>query len=583
MEWPQPTNTAAPSLRLALAQLNPTVNDFEGNKARIIDAMRRAKAMGADVLVTPELATVGYSAEDLLNRPTTLERNQESIDAIRAAARELSMSVLLGCLQASDHHGKKPLYNSALFIGPDGEILQARHKRLLPTYDVFHENRYFEPAPDENIQLTTIGGIPIGVTICEDIWADPEFWGDDHVEYDTNPVAELVNQGAKFIISLNASPYSAGKPGTRDKMIGFTSHQRGVGIAYVNQVGGNTELIFDGSSMVVDHEGKPVIRAKSWEEDLIFMDLDKTGHVIPPQDTKAATEKEWAPEYDGTTDHLEKIAPEVIDALTLGIKDYLRKCEFSKVVIGLSGGIDSAVTAALAVRALGPENVLGITMPSKFSSKGSVTDAQKLANNLGIECRTHPIEGVVEAFRALIGNIADVADENLQARARGTLLMGVSNRENRLVLTTGNKSELAVGYCTLYGDMCGGLAVLSDLPKELVYAIARDLNCSRVIIPEDTITKPASAELRPNQEDSDNLPPYPVLDRIVHEWVVNEKTVDDILALALPIEPNEVHRIVRMIDLSEYKRRQAAPGLRVTTRSFGKHDRWFPIASKIQP
>lgn len=561
--------------RVALAQLNPTVNDFEGNQEKILDAIRRAKAEGADLVVTPELITVGYPAEDLLSRDGILPKNDAVVAAVRAAAREHSISVIMGCLEGNDGDGKKSLYNSAIFIGPDGTIQQTRRKSLLPTYGVFHEDRYFAEGSRENIQATTLEGVPCGVTICEEVWADKDYWS--KTEYPFDPVQILAQQGVKVLINTSSSPYSTGKPGVREEMLKAMAQEHGMTIVYTNQVGGNTELVFDGNSMVISPDGEVVARAASWKEDLIFVDLDEAG---VPTDA-ALPDKEWAPEYDGTTEDLDLIAPEVLEALKLGVKDYCAKTGFTKAIVGLSGGIDSAVTATIAVRALGAENVVGIGMPSDFSSEGSVSDAQKLAENLGIEFRVKPIEGIVDAFREAIGNVADVADENLQARARGTILMGISNRENRVLLTTGNKSELAVGYCTLYGDMCGGLAVISDCAKELVYAIARAINADEEVIPESTITKPASAELRPDQKDADSLPPYPVLDRIVHEYVVNNRSFEEIRALKLSLPETELARVLRMIDKNEFKRRQAAPGLRVTSRSFGRHDRWFPIAAKV--
>lgn len=565
--------------RIALAQLNPTVNDFDGNQAKIIDAMERAKDAGADLVITPELATVGYPAEDLLSRRATMGWNNEVVEAVRAAAARLHIAILLGALTESDHHGKKPLYNSAIFIGPDGEILHTHHKSLLPTYDVFHEDRYFAEGPTEDAKIQTLGnGVPCGVTICEEVWADKDFWTE--TEYETDPVQLLTENGARVIVNLSASPYSLGKPEVRATMLSHMAEEHDATFIYVNQVGANTELIFDGNSMVVAPNGDVVARGKSWEEDLVLVDIDETG--APTQ--TGHIEKVFAPEYTGESDEelLDQMAPEALDALTLGVRDYCRKCGFTKAVLGLSGGIDSAVTLAVAVRALGAENVVAVGMPSKYSSEGSVTEAQSLAKKLGVEFRVCPIETIVEAFRGQLGNVADVADENLQARARGTLLMGISNRENRLLLTTGNKSELAVGYCTLYGDMNGGLAVISDCPKQLVYAMARAVNANEETIPWDTINKPASAELRPDQKDSDSLPPYPILDRIVHEWVVNGLTFQEIVAMDLGIEPTELKRILRLIDRNEFKRRQAAPGLRLTKKSFGKHDRWLPIVSKTR-
>lgn len=561
--------------RIALAQLNPTVNDFEGNQAKIFEAIERAKASGADLVITPELITVGYPAEDLLNRPTILAKNNAVIAAVCEAARTHSISVIMGCLGANDGDGKKPLYNSAIFIGPDGTVQQTRRKSLLPTYGVFHEDRYFAEGSQDNIQATTLKGVSCGVTICEEVWADKDYWS--QTEYSFDPVELLAEQGVKVLFNTSSSPYNSGKPGIREDMLKAMAKEHGITIIYTNQVGGNTELIFDGNSMVVSPEGEVVARAASWQEDLIFVDLDEQGNPL----ANPLPAKEWAPSYDGTTEDLEAIAPEVLEALVLGVKDYCAKSGFKKAIIGLSGGIDSAVTAAIAVRALGAKNVVGVGMPTNFSSEGSVNDAEKLAEKLGIEFRLHPIEGIVDAFRAVIGNVTDVADENLQARARGTVLMGISNRENRLLLTTGNKSELAVGYCTLYGDMCGGLAVISDCPKELVYAIAREINRDDELIPESSITKPASAELRPGQKDTDSLPPYPVLDRIVHEWVVNNRSFEEIRDLKLSISEEELVRVLKMIDRNEYKRRQAAPGLRVTSRSFGRHDRWYPIVAKV--
>jgi NAD+ synthase (glutamine-hydrolysing) len=565
--------------RIAIAQLNPTVNDFDGNQAKIIAAMEQAKQAGADMVITPELATVGYPADDLLKRRSTLEWSNEVVAAIQSTAAQLEISVLLGALTETDHQGKKPIYNSAVFIGPDGEILHTHHKSLLPTYNVFHEDRHFAEGSAEDMEVTTLRtGVPCGVTICEEVWADNSFWPES--EYATDPVEILTNKGAKVIINLSASPYNLGKPGTRDEMLRHMAQERNATIIYANQVGANTELIFDGNSMVVSPSGDVVARGATWEEDLVFVDIDENG--VPVQTEHI--ERSWAPEYKGDVDPktLDQMAPEALDALTLGVRDYCRKCGFTKAVLGLSGGIDSAVTLAVAVRALGAENVTAVGMPSKFSSEGSVTEADFLARKLDVEFRVNPIEDIVDALRDQIGRVNDVADENLQARSRGTLLMGISNRENHILLTTGNKSELAVGYCTLYGDMNGGLAVISDCPKQLVYAMARAINAEEEIIPWNTINKPASAELAPDQKDSDSLPPYEILDRIVHEWVVNERTFSEISAMNLGIQEETLKWILRKIDITEFKRRQAAPGLRVTGKSFGKHDRWFPIAGQVR-
>jgi len=543
-------------MKIALAQFNPTVGDFEGNRARILAMAREAKAGGAELAVFSELCVCGYPPQDLIERPSFVARNQQELVCL---AKEIPLHAIVGFVGKAQDDTGKPVANSAALIAP-GKILFEQRKMLLPTYDVFDETRYFQPA---HTQFPfPIGSETLGITICEDSWNDKSFWPERL--YERDPVAELVAKGSTVVLNLSSSPYTLGKRGLRQDMLGAVAKERGVPVVYVNQVGGNDSLIFDGSSMAFAPDGRVAARAKSFDEDLIFFD-SATGSG----DMRPAMDDEFEAAYH---------------ALVLGTRDYMRKCGFRKVVIGLSGGIDSALVAALATAAVGKENVLGVSMPGPYSSEGSVRDAKQLAVNLGIELITIPITETFESYRrALAGTFAgrgeDVTEENIQARIRGNLLMALSNKFGSLVLSTGNKSELAVGYCTLYGDMAGGLGVISDVPKTMVYDLARFINRTKEIIPQATMTKPPSAELRPNQKDSDTLQPYEDLDRILKAYVEDLQSPEQIAEeCLLPLDM--VRSVALQVDRSEYKRKQAAPGLKLTSKAFSVGRR-FPLAQKF--
>jgi NAD+ synthase (glutamine-hydrolysing) len=539
-------------MKIALAQINPTVGDIAGNLKKIKQFAARAKRRGADLVVFPELCVTGYPPRDLVEHADFVARNKKAVEDLARQVQD--MALIVGYVEENDRLTGKRLCNAAALLH-HGKIVGVRRKQLLPTYDVFDESRHFAPGAD-NLPLK-LGSHTLGLTICEDMWNDVSFW--TRPTYTIDPVQELARAGADIQINISSSPFHHGK--TRLRLDLVQSHVRKIKTPFffVNQVGGNDELVFDGNSFAVDADGHLIARGKSFEEDLIVVD------------TGASEAQDW--------NEPPPIA-QVRDALVLGLKDYTRKCGFKKVVLGLSGGIDSAVTAALAVEALGKTNVLGVSMPSPYSSRGSIADAQGLAEMLGIKLISLPISSIFSAYKqALRGAFAglkpDVTEENLQARIRGTLLMALSNKFGMLVLTTGNKSELSMGYCTLYGDMNGGLAVISDVPKMMVYELGRLLNRRRPVIPEASFTKPPSAELRPNQTDQDSLPPYEVLDAIVEAYVEEGKDVDDIVALGHP-KPL-VEKILATIDRAEYKRRQAAPGLRITSKAFGIGRR-MPIA-----
>jgi len=543
-------------MKIALAQINTTVGDLPGNEARILAAYRRAVVAGADLVVFPELATTGYPPRDLLLRPRFVAGNLAAVDRLAAVAGEAAM--VLGFVARHEPRPGRDLTNSVALLHR-GRVAAVRHKTLLPTYDVFDEDRYFEPATG-NASIEFRDGA-LGLTICEDMWNDEDYW--DERRYRRNPAADLAAAGARILLNCSASPWHLGKGQARHAMLSQLAAKTRCPVIYCNLVGGNDELVFDGGSLVFDGQGQLLAEARRFAEDLLLVNLDTAPPVRPA---------EPPPEEM------------IFRALTLGLRDYVHKCGFKSVVLGLSGGIDSALTAVIAVEALGRENVHGLSLPSQFSSAGSLDDARRLAQNLGIQYDVVPIEppfaAVKEQMQAVFaGRAEDVAEENIQARLRGVILMAMSNKFGSLLLTTGNKSEIAVGYCTLYGDMCGGLAVIADVPKTMVYRISQWVNRERETIPSDSITKPPSAELRPNQTDQDSLPPYEVLDAILEAYVVQLQTPADIIASGLPADA--VHRVVRLIDLSEYKRRQAAPGLKVTTKAFGMGRR-VPIAQRYR-
>lgn len=542
-------------MKIAIAQVNATVGDFDGNSDKIAEAWRRANEAGAALIVLPELALCGYPPRDLLAKPAFLRRNREALDAL--AKRGGRAVAVVGFAAANETDSGRPARNAAAVLH-NGQVTAVRHKTLLPTYDVFDEDRYFEPAT--NNTPVEIHGTKVGITICEDIWNDEVFLNDRR--YDRRPAEKLAADGAELLLNLSASPWCLGKEHSRHVLLSQLSAKCGCPLVYCNLVGGNDELVFDGGSQFYNGHGVLGASGAMFAEDLLLIDTETI-----------------EPKLGDTSDDDEKI----FRALSLGVRDYLHKCGFASAVIGLSGGIDSAVTAAVAVDALGPENVRGVAMPSQYSSQGSLDDAEALAGALGIRHDVVPIEPVFESLKAQLGSLFeglddDTTEENMQARIRGNILMSMSNKFGSLLLTTGNKSELAVGYCTLYGDMCGGLAVISDLPKLRVYSLARWMNRDREIIPESTITKPPSAELRPDQLDQDSLPPYDVLDAILEAYIVDGSDSEAIVASGH--DAATVERIIRLINLNEYKRRQAAPGIKVTSKAFGVGRR-IPVAKRF--
>lgn len=538
------------NLKLALVQFNPTIGDVSGNTARMLAAVTRAESAGADLAVFPELAVVGYPPRDLLWR-------KELIEAVERALWEkfAPSSKKTGILIGAPVKGDNCLHNAALlFYG--GMLVGRQEKTLLPNYDVFDETRYFQPA--EDLYPSRFQGEAIGLTVCEDIWNDKDYW--NRRIYDIDPVEELVAEGASILVNISASPYHFGKRRLRAQMLSHTARKHSRLLVYVNQVGANDELIFDGSSMVIDELGQVIWEGRAFEEDFAVIDV---GAPRTGRESKAVNE-------DVSCVHA---------ALVLGIRDYLRKTGFKRAVVGLSGGIDSSVAAALAAAALGPENVLGVGMPSRYSSPDSLRDAEALSVNLGIGWRVVPIDQVFQSYLVSLCENGkpklDIAEENVQARIRGNILMFISNREGFLLLSTGNKSELAVGYCTLYGDMSGGLSVLADVPKLMVYELASYINRKREVIPSGVFTKPPSAELRPDQRDEDSLPPYRVLDPILKAYIEEGLSAGEIAGRGF--NSDLVAKIISKVDAAEYKRRQAPPGLKVTTKAFGMGRR-LPVA-----
>ena len=543
-------------MRTALLQINPTAGDLAGNSSLIAAAARDAGRRGAHLAVTPELALMGYLPRDLLMSHGFVRR---SCEMLHGMARELAEGppVLVGVATPNPAEMGRPLFNSAVLL-EKGSVGPAFHKTLLPTYDVFDEDRYFEPCREP--QILDLNGRRIGISICEDAWNDRDFW--QRPRYHQDPVTSLAEAGAEIIVNLSASPFTVGKQLLREKMLGHGARRHSIPIVYVNQAGGNDDLIFDGRSCAFDAKGRLIARGKPFADDLVMVDLE-TG------------------EGNVAVDDFEPEA-EIWHALVLGVRDYARKTCFQSVLLGLSGGIDSALTAAIAAEAMGSENVLGVLMPSPYSSAGSVDDSVALARNLGIRTTTLPIAGIMQSYEtalrdAFAGRPADVTEENVQSRIRGNLLMALSNKFGALLLTTGNKSELSVGYCTLYGDMSGGLAVIADLPKMMVYRVARWRNARRADIPEAVLTKAPSAELRPDQTDQDTLPPYEILDEILERHVEGCESEEEILAHGY--DAATVGRVLRMFRNAEFKRKQAAPGLKVTSRAFGTGWR-MPIVRK---
>jgi NAD+ synthetase len=551
-------------MKIAIAQLNPTIGDLSGNAQQILAVAQQAESLGARLLLTTELSLCGYPPRDLLMQPSLVTAMATTLAQL-ASDLPPSIAALVGTVTPnprSTQAGGKALFNSTALL-QDGQVQQYFHKRLLPTYDVFDEDRYFEPGLQSN--AFWLDGLHIGVTICEDLWNDEAFWGKRN--YQANPIADLVDRGTDLIVNLSASPYSVGKQRLREAMLQHAAGRYQQPILYSNQVGGNDDLIFDGNSVGFNRAGQMVCRASAFAADLRLVEYDLAAHDLKPGSI--------APQPDSDN-------AEIWAALVLGVRDYTRKCGFSKVVVGLSGGIDSALVATIAAAALGADNVLGILMPSPYNSDHSVKDARQLAENLGIQTQTLPIAPVMRAFGQTLADLfADtefgLAEENIQSRIRGTLLMAISNKFGHLLLSTGNKSEMAVGYCTLYGDMNGGLAVIADVPKTRVYAICRWLNQENELIPAHILSKPPSAELKPGQVDQDSLPPYEILDDILDRLIHHHQSPAEILAAGH--ESAVVARVVRLVKIAEFKRKQAPPGLKITDRAFGTGWR-MPIASR---
>ncbi len=567
-------------MKIAIAQLNPTIGDLPKNAQKILDAAHQAVAKGARLLLTPELSLCGYPPRDLLLNPGFVQAMDITL---RQLARNLppKLAVLVGTVEENlkGHvSGGKPLFNSIALL-EQGSVQRVFHKRLLPTYDVFDENRYFEPGLQAN--YFTLDNLNIGVTICEDLWNDEEFWG--KLNYATNPIADLAILGVDLTVNLSASPYSFSKPQFRETMLRHSAVRFGQPIIYANQVGGNDDLIFDGGSFALNRQGEIVCRLRAFETDLRFVEFDEVQQDLAMSSVVA--------KFDSDDE-------EIWHALVLGLRDYTRKCGFSKVVLGLSGGVDSSLVAAIATAALGKENVFGVLMPSPHSSEHSISDALALAENLGIKTTTLPIGELMQGYDKTLaelfaGTEFGLAEENLQSRIRGNLLMAISNKFGNLLLSTGNKSEMAVGYCTLYGDMNGGLAVIADVPKTRVYSLCRWLNNHRYfmgaptagggtpplrteIIPQNVISKAPSAELKPGQVDQDSLPAYDILDDILQRLIHNYQSAAQIVAAGH--DPVVVDRVIQMVARAEFKRRQAPPGLKITDRAFGSGWR-MPIAS----
>ncbi|MDE2780593.1 MAG: NAD+ synthase [Chloroflexota bacterium] len=585
------------SFRLALAQLNPTVGDIEGNTARIIEYVEQARERGADLVAFPELAITGYPPEDLLFKTSFLQANVGAMQRVVAAARDIA--VVVGYVEVGDSATGTDIANAAA-IGYDGQLIDSYRKMYLPNYGVFDEDRYFRRGTE--CPVYRINGVGIGVNICEDIW------------YPVGPIAVQREAGAELIVNINGSPFHAGKAAYREKMIGTRAADNGLFVAYLNMVGGQDELVFDGASLVCDMTGDVIARSPAFAEDLLVMDLDieavfrsrlrtplsrKENPTILREVGEARTtavsgyrEADRPPLEPAAQAPAMGPVEEVYHALVTGTRDYIRKSGFSRALVGLSGGIDSALTATLAADALGPENVVGVTMPSRYSSEGSISDSKELADNLGIECWMVPIEPAHLAFTDMLepwfeGAATNVAEENVQARIRGNVLMTISNKFGWIVLTTGNKSEMAMGYATLYGDMAGGFAVIKDVPKTLVYELCRWRNGqgfgptgAKAPIPGAIIDKPPSAELRPDQLDADTLPPYEELDPIVRAYVEEDYSYEEMVEMGH--DAAAVRQVITFVDRNEYKRRQAPPGVKITPRAFGK-DRRLPIVNRYRP
>ena len=585
-------------MKIAIAQLNPTIGDITNNSKQIIAAAKNAAKQNIRLLLTPELSLCGYPPRDLLLYPDFVESMKQELKAI-AFKLPKSIAVLIGTVETNSHaasKGQKPLYNSMALLDK-GEIKQIFHKRLLPTYDVFDEDRYFEPGYEAN--YFTLDSIKVGVSICEDLWNDEQFWGKR--SYEVNPIEELAQLGVDIIVNLSASPYTVGKQKLREAMLHHAAISYRKPVLYVNQVGGNDDLIFDGNSVAFNSAGKVICRAKGFETDLVAIELEElvategvlkdtashngeTGRRGDTEKRRRGVLKDTAESFGlASQPHNEDSNEEIFNALVLGVKDYARKCGFTEAILGLSGGIDSALVAAIASEALGAENVLGVLMPSPYSSGHSVSDAEDLVDNLGITSQKIEIEPAMTAYDRILdpmfaGTEFGIAEENIQSRIRGNLLMAIANKFGYLLLSTGNKSEMAVGYCTLYGDMNGGLAVIADVPKTRVFELCRWLNRNQEVIPNNIITKPPSAELKPDQKDSDSLPDYEILDDILKRIVCLHQSLSEIVEAGH--DSKTVSKVMKLVIRAEFKRRQAPPGIKITDRAFGTGWR-MPIAKRL--
>jgi NAD+ synthase (glutamine-hydrolysing) len=541
-------------MKIALGQINTTIGDMEGNAEKIKRTIEEASRLNTDLVVFPEMAITSYPPRDLLEKDSFIEENLRTLEEVAGWSQDIG--VICGFVDKNNTGTGKKLFNAAAFLY-GGRIVSRQYKSLLPTYDVFDEARYFEPGREGCV--LDFRGCKVGISICEDIWNDKDFW--KRRLYAVDPTEELIRKGAQMLVNVSASPYSVGKLSVRKRMLSEVARKYGCPLVYVNQVGGNDELVFDGASFAVNVKGEVVAQCRDFEEDMVVFDSSVQHGVLS-----------WVSEEEAS----------VLKALVMGTRDYAKKCGFMKVVVGLSGGIDSSLTSVIAVEALGKDNVLGVMMPSVYSSEGSVRDARKLVKNLGIESVLIPITPIFQAYldslKTVFGECEpDVTEENLQARIRGNFLMAISNKFGYLVLNTGCKSEMAVGYATLYGDMAGGLAVISDVPKTTVYRLAEYVNREREVIPKEIIEKAPSAELRPNQRDEDSLPPYAILDGILKAYVEDNLSPEAIAGLGY--DTALVRQMIRRVDANEYKRRQAVPGLRITSKAFGMGRR-LPIAQK---
>lgn len=552
-------------MKIAIAQLNPTIGDIAGNGDKILHVSQQVATENVSLLLTPELSLCGYPPKDLLLNLSFVQAMELKLEEL---AQQLppQLTVLIGAVTINNQahiKGEKPLHNSMVLINKH-QIKQVFHKRLLPTYDVFDEQRYFEAGNQAN--YFTLNNLKFGVTICEDLWNDEQFWGKRH--YGINPLEEVAKFNPHFIINLSASPYSLNKQKLRESMLNHAVNRYHLPLIYTNQVGGNDDLIFDGNSVVFDQNNKLICRANSFQEDLVIFEyLENSKNLLTSTINKLPETKE----------------EEIWSALVLGVQDYAKKCGFTKAILGLSGGIDSSLVATIAAEALGKDNVLGVLMPSPYSSEHSLKDAQELVKNLGIKSKILPIKEVMKAYDQLLEPLFantefGVAEENLQSRIRGNLLMALANKFGYLLLSTGNKSEMAVGYCTLYGDMNGGLAVISDIPKTLVFSLCRWLNRDQEIIPHNVIIKPPSAELKPDQLDQDSLPPYDILDDILEKFINQHQSASQIIESGH--DSTTVYKVIKLISRAEFKRKQAPPGLKITDRAFGTGWR-MPIACSV--